>query len=186
MTLTPWSLPLHTRRFVLRDVCREDEPAFVRYQTDVDFAAHHLPKETGIEHARAVFRQFLAWQAERPRRRFQLAVCRAADPSAMVGSCGVRLEGVGREAEFGIELARPYWGRHGYAVEIAGAVIDFAFTQLEVDTLTAETAPGNAVAARLAQAAGFRPALGGAKDRWRLERHSWRTVREKAPWADIR
>jgi RimJ/RimL family protein N-acetyltransferase len=185
MTLMPSILPLHTRRFVLREVCRDDEPAFVRYQTDTDFAAHYLPAEKGADHARTVFGQFLEWQAERPRRRFQLAVCHAADPSAMIGSSGVRLDSISHEAEFGIELSRQHWGRYGYAIEIAGAVINFAFEDLGVRILMAESALSNAAAARLARAAGFRPVFTDAKIQWRLEGPTWRAVREKAPWADM-
>ena len=98
----------------------------------------------------------MAWQIENPRLNYQVAVCHSADDNRLIGSCGIRRESQATdEAAFGIELARPYWGRHGFAVEIATAMINWAFSQFPLTALTADTALSNTVVARLAERGGF-------------------------------
>ncbi len=170
----PPALPIRTDRFHLRDYSPADEPEFIRYQTDPGFAIHHTADERGAQHARAVFRKFIDWQAETPRTNYQLAVCHAAEDDRLIGSCGIRMETPGAEtADFGIELARRYWGRHRFAIEISEAIIDWAFTCFPLKALTADTAPGNVVAARLAQSAGFTPVGVSEKRFWRLDKADW-------------
>ncbi len=53
-------------------------------------------------------------------------------------------------AEFGIELAPDYWGRHAYAVEIGRGMLDFAFRELRVGIVTGSTVSANTRISRLA------------------------------------
>lgn len=169
----PATLPVETRRFLLRDYREEDRAGFVSYQTDPRFTLFHTEEELGDQHAQEVFQLFLDWQVQAPRLNYQMAIAARGD-AALLGSCGVRMEGCQpREAVFGIELAREYWGRFGYATEVAMALIDWAFAQLPLDALVADTAPGNEVVARLAEWGGFKLERVEEKVWWRLTRADW-------------
>jgi [ribosomal protein S5]-alanine N-acetyltransferase len=55
----------------------------------------------------------------------------------------------------GYEFAPEHWGR-GYATEAAGCVLEYAFTELEVDRLAAIARPENAGSLRVLEKLGFR------------------------------
>jgi hypothetical protein len=57
----------------------------------------------------------------------------------LIGSCGLRISNVDRgQASFGCELGREFWG-HGYAIEAARGLVGFAFSELGVQRIEAET-----------------------------------------------
>lgn len=105
---------------------------------------------------------FMAWQDESPRLNYQFVVCHKADDMRLIGSCGIRADSIrannraALEADFRIELARPYWCKNRFAIEIASMVITWAFSELQLTDLTANTALSNTVAARLAKCGGFK------------------------------
>ncbi|WP_317616769.1 GNAT family N-acetyltransferase [Priestia megaterium] len=73
-----------------------------------------------------------------------------------VGCCGVRPYNIqGKTLEFGIHLKRAYWGR-GIAQEASQAVIDYSFTNLEVNSLFAGHNPKNRDSAKLLNKLGFK------------------------------
>lgn len=163
-----------TRRFVLREYRPADRAQFVAYQTDPAFTLFHDESELGEANANAVFQLFIDWQREHPRLNYQLAVAPREDDEELIGSGGVRMEGCAAgEAILGVELARPYWGRYRYAEEICTALIDWAFSELQLSALVADTAFDNAAVARLAEASGFVRTHAGDKQWWRLERAIW-------------
>lgn len=169
------SVSIVTQRFLLREYLRTDEADFIRYQTDPNFAIYYSAKELGADHARAVFQTFMAWQIESPRLKFQFAVCHSDDSMRLIGSCGIRRDSqVTGEADFGIELARPYWGKYRFAIEISNAVITWAFSELQLSMLTADTALENTVAARLAERGGFQRVATRERHFWRLDRDDWK------------
>ena len=147
---------------------------FVAYQNDPGFTIFHQADELGEAHARHVFQCFLDWQQATPRQNYQFAISFLNDAEKVIGSCGIRREGCAAgEAVFGVELARPYWGRYRYAQEVSNAMITWAFTELHLSALTADTAFGNSAVARLAESAGFTRTHADDKQWWRLERSAW-------------
>jgi RimJ/RimL family protein N-acetyltransferase len=109
-----------------------------------------------------------------PRLNYQLAIGMRNDDTVLLGSCGIRMQGCADgQAVFGIELARAYWGRFGYAQEASEALIGWAFATLNLSALVADTAFNNAAVARLAIAAGFVRTHSNDKQWWRLERSAW-------------
>ncbi|KQW93357.1 hypothetical protein ASC94_11990 [Massilia sp. Root418] len=167
-----------TRRFVLREFRPADRAQFLAYQTDPAFTIFHDDNELEAANANNVFQLFLEWQQQTPRQNYQLAICMGSDDAILIGSCGVRMQGCrDGEAIFGIELARPYWGRFGYAQEASAALIGWAFATLDLSTLIADTAFGNAAVARLAEAAGFVRTHADDKQWWRLSRPAWNDAR---------
>lgn len=69
------------------------------------------------------------------------------EDGAFLGFCGVKLgredTPIHDEIEIGWRLARPYW-RQGYAREAAQASLDWVWDNLDVDSVAAITAVGNA------------------------------------------
>ena len=116
---------LETTRLVLREYAADDLAPLLAYQSDPRGRAFYAPDEAPGAQAPELLHTFLAWAAAEPRRNRQLAVAPRREPRALVGSCGLRQEGMdaGR-AEFGIELAPEVWGR-GYGAEAAAAMLDF-------------------------------------------------------------
>jgi ribosomal-protein-alanine N-acetyltransferase len=163
-----------TPRFVLREFHPNDADKFAAYQNDPDFAIFHHASELGDAHARHVFQLFLDWQRSTPRLNYQFAIAPTSDELSLIGSCGVRMEGCADgEAVFGIELARPYWGRYRYAQEVSEALISWAFDQLGLSALIADTAFENTAVARLTESAGFVRTHAEDKQWWRLDRTNW-------------
>jgi len=167
-------LTITTPRFLLRDYAPADCDQFVAYQTDPAFTVYHHDEELGSDNARAVFQLFLDWAGQQPRLNYQLAIVVRDDPVTLIGSCGVRMEGCADgEAIFGVELARPHWGRYRYAEEVSSAMIAWAFRHLPLHALVADTAVENSAVARLAESAGFVRTHVGEKQWWRLECATW-------------
>jgi len=168
------TIVIPTRRFALREYRSADRDQFVAYQTDPAFTVFHHESELGQDNANKVFQLFLDWQQQAPRLNYQLAIATRDNDAELIGSCGVRMEGcVAGEAVFGVELARRYWGRYRYAQEVAEALIGWAFPELKLTALIADTAFDNAAVARLAEATGFVRTHGDGKQWWRMALASW-------------
>jgi ribosomal-protein-alanine N-acetyltransferase len=175
-----------TARFLLRDFVQADRPAFLAYQADARNAAFYGPDEAKPEHAARLFETFQAWAAERPRRNYQFAIVQQREPHALVGCCGLRAAGcLTEEAEFGIELAAAYWGRHGYAFEVACALLDFGFDELKLAVISGSTVSANQRIVRMAEYFGAEVVTICSGAPWISVRNwsevQWRITRER--WA---
>lgn len=178
-------MEITTRRFQLRDFVEADRPAFLRYQADPRMQEYYGPDEAQPGHAEALFETFQVWARERPRRNYQLAIVQRREPFALIGSCGLRgAECAEGEAEFGIELAPDYWGRYGYAVEVARALLDFGFAELGLQAVRGSTVSANARIARVAEwfaaevsavhsGPRWMSARGWTLVEWRIRRERW-------------
>ncbi len=178
-------MELITRRFLLRDFAEGDGPDFVAYHADPRTLSSRGREEPDAAEAGGLLERFRAWALERPRRNYQLAVVRLTEPQSLVGCCGLRTDGCGDgKAELGIELAPTFWGRHGYAIEIARALLDFGFRDLGLDEIGGVSTNANIRVARLATwfgavAAETRPgpdwmlARGWSETEWRIAREAW-------------
>jgi RimJ/RimL family protein N-acetyltransferase len=69
-------------------------------------------------------------------------------------------------AEIGYSLAAAHWGK-GYALEIVGLIVAFAFDTLGLERLEADIDPRNAASCRLVERAGF-VREGLLRARWRV------------------
>lgn len=172
-----------TRRFLLRDFTEHDRLPFLTYHADPGSLALYGPDETAPGHAEALLQTFALWASEQPRRNYQLAVVRRQKSEALVGCCGLRRAGFGEHrAELGIELAPGYWGRHGLAIEIARAMIDFGFADLGLQEIFGRSNSANTRIKRLATWFGATEMIGGPAPTWMEERGwhetEWRITRE--------
>lgn len=163
-------MQLTTPRLRLREFTEADWPAVLAYQADPRYLRYYAWTGRTEAEVRAFVARFVAQQAEQPRRRFQLAVTLAAG-GPLIGNAGVRQDPARPwEAELGYELAPDQWGR-GLATEAAGALLQFAFTELAVRRVAANCVADNTGSARVLTKLGF--TLEGRrrdhafyKDRW--------------------
>lgn len=177
-----------TKRFLLRDFIKEDEPAFFAYRAEPQYAEFCAPEEVAPSHTRKLLRLFSQWAAERPRRHYQLAIVLRRNSPELIGCCGLRREGYDSDwAELGIELAPQFWGRYAYAVEVANALIKFGFGDLGLKEIRGFSVSANRRVARLAQRYGFvaigtphspewMRERGWRQIEWQLTRESWESL----------
>lgn len=65
------------------------------------------------------------------------------ESNEIIGSCGFNSFDVkSATTEIGYDLAKAYWGK-GYAPESISALIDYAFTTLDINRIEAKVEPGN-------------------------------------------
>ncbi len=179
-------MQIATPRFVLRDFTDADRRAFVDYQMDPRYQA--LYDQIGSDPGRAngLFDLFGAWRREDPRQNFQIGIFERTT-SRLCGCAGLRhagrLEGT---AVLGLELTPDDWGRHGAAIEVAGALVEYSFSMLGLHTVTGDTASGNRRVDRLARWFGavivgrregpaWMRARGWQEVEWALSREAWET-----------
>ena len=105
---------------------------------------------------------------------------------AIVGACGVVLQ-QDETPELGYWLGLPYWGQ-GYATEALHAVIDYVFTDLAHDAVSAGARVTNPASRRVLEKCGFQwtgvglyriRAINSSApiDRFRLERGIWSALK---------
>jgi ribosomal-protein-alanine N-acetyltransferase len=172
-----------TKRFLLRDFTGDDASAFLAYHADPRSLALYGPEEAVPGHAERLLQTFTFWASECPRRNFQLAVVRLKEPQLLLGCCGLRRTGLDDpRAEFGIELAPEYWGRHRFAIEVARAMIEFGFSKLGLQEIFGSTASDNTRVKRLAIWFGATEVVGDAgpakswnKTEWQITYKSWKS-----------
>lgn len=177
-----------TKRFLLRDFNKEDEPAFFAYHADPRYAQFYAPEELAPSHTRELLRLFEQWAAERPRLNYQLAIVDRRSSGELIGCAGLRRKGYDAErAELGIELAPQFWGRYAYAIEIGKALIEFGFQELDLKEIRGVSVSENVRVTRLAQRYGFvavgtKPGSNWISERgwkqieWQLTRQSWESL----------
>ena len=145
---------LETSRLILREYTEDDSTAVLAYQGDPRYLRYYPWETRTLEDAQRFLRQFIDWQSESPRRRFQLAVL-LRETGALIGSCGVRHKpGDETEADIGFELSPEHWGC-GYATEAATAMAEFAFRELGVRRLSSWCIAENAASARVLEKLGM-------------------------------
>jgi ribosomal-protein-alanine N-acetyltransferase len=113
------------------------------------------------------------------------------DTGRLCGCCGLRRPGAPeRAAFFGIELNPDDWGRYRLAVDVASALIEYAFSVLDLDLLIGRTASANRRVERLARWFGativarrdgpeWTAARGWDEVDWALDRDAWKRSRRR-------
>jgi RimJ/RimL family protein N-acetyltransferase len=182
------TLPLRTRRLLLRDFTADDLPAMRAYASDSQVLEHVLYEARDGVQLRSHLDRVIGSQRNRPRRAWELAIV-VQRTGRVIGTCDLALTGR-READIGYMLARRHWG-HGYATEAAGALVEQAFGQLGVERVYALVEIANERSRRVLEKAGLRwEALlrrhAHAKGRWwdchlyALQRTEWQRARQEA------
>jgi len=147
-------MQIATERLLLREFVESDWPAVLAYQSDPRYLRFYPWKRRTEEQVRTLLQQFIGWQQEQPRRRFQLAIVLPAE-GKLIGNCGIRLQKArDRKGELGCELAPSWWG-HGYATEAARAVLAFGFQEQGLHRVWARCVARNSASARLLERLGM-------------------------------
>jgi [ribosomal protein S5]-alanine N-acetyltransferase len=145
---------LRTQRLFLRDFQPSDLPAYRAFREHPEFRRLRNEPDVSPDRSAELLHTFIAWASETPRSRYQLAIEKPVD--GLIGSCGVRMTATDSDdASFGCELASKHWGK-GYGLEAGRAMIDFAFAELGLHRIYADTLAQNQAALALAQKLGMR------------------------------
>lgn len=163
----------------LRDFDQGDRASFVEYQLDPRYRAlYDLDDDPSRPHE--LFDLFLRWQAEVPRRNFQLGIFDGQGP--VLGCAGLRVRPDDpTQAVMGIELAPACWGRYRLAVDVMAALLDHGFTSLGLDAVVGETSTGNTRVEKLAR-------WFGGRETARRDGPDWMSVRgwQEVDWTITR
>jgi RimJ/RimL family protein N-acetyltransferase len=178
------SIPvLETERLTLRAPRHEDVKAIALLVNDRRIAENtaRIPHPYGVDDAREFIHAVNRGDGE------VAFVITLAD--TLIGGCGIDPREGG--PEIGYWLGVPYWGR-GYATETVRAVIDYAFGELEYDTLVAGARVSNPASRRVLEKCGFQwagvrlsriRAINSAApiDRFRIDRKLWVSLKSWGP-----
>ena len=157
---------LTTPRLLLRPLAEADAPAvFAIFSHPEVMRYWSSPPFTDLAQAERVVRNCQEGHATGEYRQF--GIVRASD-AAVLGTCTLfAFHAASRRAEMGYALGRPYWGA-GYMHEALTALVDYAFTTLNLHRLEADIDPRNAASARTLERLGFRYE-GLGRERWIVE-----------------
>lgn len=142
-------IAINLPRFLLRDFEPADQAAFVAYQMDPRYLQLYDFSDAEPSRAERLFRCFMSWREQEPRQNFQLGIF-DKPTGRLLGSAGLRKTDETR-AILGMELAPSEWGRFRLAVDIGSAMVDFGFGELQLQTITGDTASGNKRIEKLAR-----------------------------------
>lgn len=144
---------LPTPRLILRDFEANDWNRVFEYQSEPEYARFNSWNQRTAKDVKAFVNRFIDWQYETPRTRYQLAIVLRSEQK-VIGNCGVRSTSPWNDAEIGFELDRQYW-HQGYATEAANAVLEFAFTRLNLPQVRAHCVSENLASAAVLRRLGM-------------------------------
>ena len=143
---------LRTERLVLRPFTTADAAEVQRLAGDAQVAATTLnmphPYQDGM--AEAWIAEHAAHWAEGMR----LTLAVTTLDGALRGAVSLALQPAHSRGELGYWIGRPFWGQ-GLATEAAGAVLDFAFTTLQLNRVQASHVPRNPASGRVMEKLGM-------------------------------
>jgi RimJ/RimL family protein N-acetyltransferase len=187
-TLREGSIPvLETERLVLRAPQLEDAKTVAALANDRRIAENtaRIPHPYKLADAK----DWITSVGSRPGEQTFLVTLASG---AIIGACGLELRD-GTGPELGYWLGVPHWGK-GYATEAVRALIDHAFTDLDLEALHAGARVTNPASRRVLEKCGFQwtgvglcriRALHSSApiDRFRLERGIWASLKR---WGKMR
>jgi [ribosomal protein S5]-alanine N-acetyltransferase len=174
---------IETARFLLRDFSEADRQSFIDYQMDPRYQGIYDSVDAG-RRATTLFDLFSVWRQQNPRQNIQVGIFERTS-SRLCGCAGLRQAGKPEgTAVFGLELTPNDWGRYWVAIEVAGALVEYGFHALSLQTITGDTASGNNRVERLARWFGaaivdsrdgpaWMKARGWKEVEWALSRDAW-------------
>jgi RimJ/RimL family protein N-acetyltransferase len=165
---------LTTPRLTLREFRPDDWQAVWQYQNDPRYLRYYAWTERPAEDVQKFVEMFVAWQAEQPRRKRQLALVLTAT-GQLIGNCGIRMDSAdAREADIGYELAPEHWG-NGYATEAARALVRFGFEELGLHRIWSWCIADNSASAHVLRKIGMREE-GRQRDKEYFKGRYWDTL----------
>lgn len=147
--------PIETPRLVLRHFVRSDLDDLVAMDSDDRVMRYLGSGLTGRTRAQCeeTIERLVARAAENPG--YGLLHARARDGGAFVGGCGLFRVPDGEDIEIAYRLPHAQWG-HGFATEMARAVLAHGFANLGLARVVGLTWPENAASQRVLEKIGMR------------------------------
>lgn len=145
---------IETERLLLREFREDDAEAVQEYACDPEVIRFmpwgpNTPDETRDFIAKAI-----SAKDEEPRMKHDFAIVLKSE-KMLVGGCGIYLTSMqNREGYIGYCTNRRFWGR-GHATEVAGALINFGFSELKLHRIFATCDPENLPSARVLEKSGM-------------------------------
>lgn len=106
------------------------------------------PYEDGVAES------WIAGHSERLRQGHLAFAMALRESNALVGTMGMRIEAVSRQAELGYWVGVPYWNK-GYATEAAERLIEYGFEDLSLNRIAARHFTRNPASGRVMQKVGM-------------------------------
>jgi RimJ/RimL family protein N-acetyltransferase len=147
------ALPIQTQRLSLREFASEDLDALCGLVCDRRVTRYMFYLPGARCDAEGYLRRALAYQSERPRAVWELAIA-DLQGGELLGSCNLTLMAAG-EADLGYMLRRDAWGR-GLGTETAFALIEAGFGQLGLARLISTVDVRNTASIRVLEKTGLR------------------------------
>jgi [ribosomal protein S5]-alanine N-acetyltransferase len=154
-----------TERLLLRELVEDDWRAVLAYQSTPEYLRFYEWTERTPESVQAFLRMLIGFQHETPRSKFQFAVV-LPENGQLIGNCGMRVrDPVLRAGDIGYEFDPLFWG-HGYATEVAHAMLAFGFAELGMHRIAAICVADNVASAHVLEKIGMRQEA-------RFREHEW-------------
>jgi [ribosomal protein S5]-alanine N-acetyltransferase len=185
--IPPATLPtIATERLALRWLTEDDIPALFAVFSHPEVMRYwSTPPMKDVGEARALLERI--HESFRLKTLFEWGIALGME-GRVIGTCTLfRLDEQNRRAELGYALAREYWGQ-GLMSEALTALLEHAFSALDLHRIEADVDPRNAPSVRILERLGFERE-GLFRERWLvagerqdslmlgLLRHGWRSRR---------
>ena len=141
-----------TNRLILRKYRPTDFEDLYEILSDAETMAHY-PRPYDAEGTR----RWIAWNEENYRvHGFGLWAIILKETGQFIGDCGITMQKIDGDLlpELGYHIHKAHW-RNGYAKEAALAVLDWAFTHTQFDTIYSYTSSSNLASIATAAAVGM-------------------------------
>lgn len=156
-------LRLETPRLVLRPLAPTDAEGLWRIYADPDFMRYWSSEPwSSLSQAQALIEKDQPELARGEHLRLGIFL---REGGGLIGTCSLfHFVEASRRAEVGYGIAPAHW-RHGYMSEAVGALLDFAFGELQLHRVEADIDPRNTASARSLERLGF-TREGLLRERW--------------------
>ena len=146
---------VRTKRLLLREFNHQDWKETLVYQSNPKYLRYYPWTERKEQAVCEFIQQFIEWQGEQPRNKFQLAIT-LPEQQRLIGNCGIRMKSQdAKEADIGYEIAPDYWGK-GFATEAAQAIVSFGFRELKLHRIWAHCLLDNTASWQVLENIGMR------------------------------
>ena len=153
-TLPALSLPIMTRRLVIREYATTDTTVVFDNVGDPSYWEYHATEPPTAEQISALILWAVQEQTIKPRINYYLAATRK-DTGVVIGEAVLRItDPIQRQGEIGFGVARKLW-KQGYASEMGAAMVQAAFAQLKLHRVLAQCSPENKSSIRVMQKLGM-------------------------------
>jgi len=141
-TKTILTLPIKTRRLVIREYTEHDWQAVYAYVKDPIFWRFQAGEPPTEDHTRALIEWTVREQSLSPRTNYFLAATDAQSGS-IIGEAVLKVIPPGHgQGEIGFGIVPSQW-KKGYATEIANVLLSVGFKALKLNRIAAQCAPEN-------------------------------------------